>query len=97
MCKKIIAFVLLAAMLLSVLAGCGNQGYLSAEQAQKVALKDLGIKASQAESIHTHVGADASGAPAYSIHITVDGEGYEYLIRAADGEILDVIQGDIQH
>lgn len=93
--KKLIAFVLLAAMLLS-LAAC-SKGYLTPEQAQKVALKDLGIRASQAESVHTHVGADENGAPAYSIHITVDGEGYEYLIRAADGEILKVQQGDIQH
>ena len=94
--KKIIAFVLLAAMLLS-LAACGKGDFLTAEQAQKVALKDLGIKASQAESIHTHVGADETGAPAYSIHITVDGEGYEYLIRAADGEILSIVQGELDH
>jgi len=95
--KKIITFALLAALLLSLFAGCGKNDFLTAEQAQKVALKDLGIKASQAESIHTHVGSDENGAPAYSIHITVDGEGYEYLIRAADGEILAVKKGDIQH
>ena len=95
--KKIIAFVLLATLLLGVLAGCSKNEFLTAEQAQKVALKDLGIKASQAESMHTHWGTDESGAPTYSIHITVDGEDYEYLIRAADGEILTVKQGDIQH
>lgn len=87
--KKTLIFVLLLALVLSLFAGCGNKDFLEAEDAQKIALKDLGIKEADAESIHVHVGQMEEG-PAYSIHIDYDGQTYEYVILAATGEILSV-------
>lgn len=86
--KKVLIFVLLLALVVSLFAGCGKD-FLDAEDAQKIALKDLGIKEKDAESIHVHVGEMPEG-PAYSIHIDYAGQTYEYVILAATGEILTV-------
>lgn len=84
--KKVLIFVLLLALVTSLFAGCGKQ-FLESEDAQKIALKDLGIKESQAEAIHIHVGQLTEG-PAYSVHIEYEGITHEYVILAATGEIL---------
>ena len=84
--KKALIFILLLAMVVSLFAGCGKD-FLESEDAQKIALKDMGIKEADAESIHVHVGQMTQG-PAYSIHINYEGQTYEYVILAATGEIL---------
>ena len=91
--KKLIAILLLLALSISLLAACGKD-FLSAEQAEKIALKDLGIKAKDADNIHTHVGQVAEG-PVYSVHVDYNGQTYEYVILAASGEILssDIVEG----
>lgn len=91
--KRIIVCVLLLALTVSLLAGCGK-GFISAEEAQKVALKDLGIKENQAEGIHVHGGEREEGL-VYSIHIDYQGQTYEYVILADNGEILstDIVEG----
>ena len=86
--KKVLIFVLLLALVMSLFAGCGKK-FLESEDAQKVDLKDLGIKEADAQSIHVHVGQMAEG-PAYSIHIEYEGVTHEYVILAATGEILSV-------
>ena len=86
--KKMLVFMLLLALIVSLFAGCGN-GFLDANDAQKVALKDLGIKAKDAESIHVHIGEMPEG-PSYSIHIDYEGLTYEYVILATTGEILQI-------
>lgn len=86
--KKVLIFVLLLAMAVSLFAGCGKD-FLEAEDAQKIALKDLGIKEKDAENIHVHVG-DMDSGPAYSIHIDYEGQTYEYVISATTGDILVV-------
>ena len=91
--KKIIAIILLLALFVSLLAGCGSK-LLTSEDAQKVALKDLGIKEKDADNIHVHIGNTPEG-PAYQIHIDYEGQTYEYMILAATGEILSTgtVQG----
>lgn len=84
--KRWIAIVLLLVFALGLFAGCGKK-FLTAEDAQKVALKDLGIKEKDADGIHVHVGESAEG-PAYSIHIEYQGQTHEYVILAISGEIL---------
>lgn len=86
--KKVLIFVLLLALVMSLFAGCGKD-FLESEDAQKIALKDLGIKEADADSIHVHVGQMTQG-PAYSIHIEYEGITHEYVILAATGEILSV-------
>ena len=87
--KKIIAIVLLLTLCISLLAGCGNKAFIDANDAQKIALNDLGIKAKDADSIHIHVGQEAEG-PAFSVHVDYEGLTYEYIILAANGEIKSV-------
>lgn len=87
--KKVLIFVLLLALTVSLFAGCGKKAFLESEDAQKIALADLGIKEKDADSIHIHVGEMAQG-PAYSVHVDYDGQTYEYVILAANGEILSV-------
>ena len=81
--KRLIALLLI---LVLVLVGCADQdGPLTAEDAQKIALDHAGVK--RAESIHTHVVSDQEH-PCYNIHLTIEGVSYEYLIDAITGEIL---------
>lgn len=91
--KKALIFILLLALTVSLFAGCGKD-FLEAEDAQKIALKDLGIKEKDADGIHVHVGEMAQG-PAYSVHVEYQGETHEYVILAATGEILsaDIVDG----
>lgn len=95
--KRVISVLVLAALLLTLLAACGNKGFITAEQAQKIALKDLGIRASQADDIHTHAGTLADGTPIYNIHVTVQGVDYEYVIQANGGEIISANIGSGAH
>lgn len=87
--KKVFVFLLLLALTVNLFAGCGNKAFLESEDAQKIALDDLGIKEKDAESIHIHVGEMEEG-PAFSVHIAYNGLTYEYVILAATGEILTV-------
>ena len=94
--KRILAALLLAALLLCALAGCKKEEntFVSQEKAQQIAMEDLGVTAAQVTEMHTHAG-EYEGDPAFSIHITVGGRSYEYVIRAGDGKILHV--GDSNH
>lgn len=87
--KKTIILILLLALVVSLFAGCGEKKFLEAEDAQKIALEDLGIKEKDAESVHIHVGEVEEG-PAFSVHIEYEGKTYEYVILAATGEIVTV-------
>lgn len=84
--KRVLIFVLLLALTVSLFAGCGK-AFLSDKDAQKIALKDLGIKEKDADGIHIHVGQQTQG-PVYSVHVEYQGETHEYVILATTGEIL---------
>ena len=86
--KKALVLILLLALTVSLFAGCGK-AFLDAEDAQKIALEDMGIKEKDADNIHVHVGDMAQG-PSFSIHIDYQGQTYEYVILATTGEILIV-------
>ncbi len=91
--KKVIACILLLALTVSLLAAC-CQKFISAEKAEKIALKELGIKAEDADGIHTH-GAETPNGPAYSIHVEYEEQTHEFVILAATGEILSsgIVEG----
>lgn len=87
--KRIFATFLLAVMLLSLLAGCGNKKteVLTAEEAQAVALEHAGLTKDQATDIHTHIVTE-NGTPCFSVHITSTQGDYSYVISVVDGSIL---------
>ena len=85
--KKLIAVFLLIALL----AGCSEKtGPLSVADAEKIVLDHAGVK--RAESIHTHI-VSGEENPCYSIHVTIEGTSYEYLVDAITGEILSYGEG----
>ena len=85
--KRFIALIILAALLLPVLAACGETAFITPEKAQKITLKAMGYRASQVDQIHAH-GGTYQGEACYSIHVVVDGVTHEYIIRATDGQIM---------
>ena len=96
MIKRILALALLACLVLALLAACGkNDGVISAEKAQKIVLEHLGVASNQA-TMHIHTG-DYEGRPCYSIYATVEGKTWEYLVDAATGEILSVLETKHSH
>ena len=84
--KKVFATILVLILVTGVFTGCGKK-FLDTADAEKVALQDLGIKAKDADSIHTHGGQGENG-PIYSVHVEYEGQTYEYIIQAIDGKIL---------
>ena len=82
--NRIIAVISLA-VLLCLLSGCGSD-VMTAQEAEALALSEMGRKASEVDDIHTHVITE-NGTPCYQIHITIGEEEYEYTITA-EGDIL---------
>ncbi len=93
--KRMIAIAVLACMLLALLVGCGS-GNITAEKAEKIALKDLGVSARKADSVDVHTGT-FDGMPCYSVYITVDGHHWIYMIDFTNGEILSATESDTGH
>lgn len=86
---RIFAILLVAAMLLCVLTACGGGAdVITSEQAQKIAIKEAGLKSADVTDVHTHIVTE-DGTPCYNVHITADGKEFSFVIRAADGEILN--------
>lgn len=94
--KKIMTAILAAALLVALLAGCGSKA-LSADDAKKVVLKDLGVTESQVTDIHVHIANSDDGTACYSIYLTVNGKQMEYLIHGITGEILSSGEGSHSH
>ena len=85
---RLVAILLLAALVLSVFTGCGGKsGVLTGEDAQKIALEEAGLTADQVTDVHTHIVTE-NGVPCYSVHITAGEEEFSILINAGTGEII---------
>ncbi len=90
---RVIAILLLFAMLLPVMAGCGSKTkVVSQEQAQKIAMEEIDIAEDQVTDVHIHVVTE-SGIPCYSVHLTTDEGDFSVVIHAGTGEVLDVASG----
>lgn len=88
--KKLLLIGMIAALMLSVFTACGAQkqtAFITGDQAQQIALDDLGITGNDVSDIHIHVGEMDQG-PSFSVHFTYAQQEYEYVILAADGTIL---------
>lgn len=91
--NRMIAMIVLAAVMLCLLAACGKEEskYLTAEVAQKVAMEAAGVSEKEVSDVHPHVG-EIDGIPHYNIHLTLkDGTEYEIVINALTGEIVSGI------
>lgn len=61
---------------------------VDAAGAEEIAFADAGVEADKAERIRTEAERE-NGEAVYEVSFTVDGVEYEYLIREADGTILE--------
>ena len=84
--KKLLAVLVAAVMLLTVLTACGGDKAISAEKAQEIAMEDAGLTAKDVDDVHAHV-TTYENTPCYNIHITVGSTEYNYNI-SSNGEIL---------
>ena len=96
MTKRIIAILLMTCMALALLAACDTTGAIDDQKATEIALKDMGIKESQAEEIHAHVG-EREGVAGFNVYITYNGEQTAYFIHGKTGEILYKGAGSHSH
>ncbi len=86
---RVIALLLLVALLLSVTAGCGSKAEIvSQEKAQQIAIEEIGITQDQVTDAHIHV-TTVDGIPCYSVHITTANGEFSVVIHAGTGEVLD--------
>ncbi|MBE6944210.1 MAG: hypothetical protein E7453_08175 [Ruminococcaceae bacterium] len=93
----IVAVVVLLGIIIAVAAGSSNNdGPLTPDEAKKVVLRDLNVKASEADSVHVHTTTEGSKA-CYLIYVSVDGENWEYTVDGFTGEILKKTKNDHGH
>lgn len=86
--KRIFAILLLAALMLSLLAACGEKAsVITGDLAQKIAAEAAGLADLSNADIHTHIG-EQDGIPCFNVHITVGEKEYSFAISATDGKII---------
>jgi len=95
MTKKIIALLLLCCTIFCLLAACKDDGIIEPEEAQAIALKDMGISADQAE-IHVHVSGNKD-VPCFLVYVTYQGKTMAYTINAIDGTIVSKNESNHSH
>ena len=84
--KRIIATVLLVVLCLSLFA-CGKKDTtISTAEAQKIALKEIGMTADQVDDIHVHA-TQYEGVACYQMHITAGDDVY-YVYIDQTGKVL---------
>ena len=83
--KKLITMILALLMCLSLLVAC-NDGSVTAEEAQKIALEYSDLKASDVYDIHTHI-IDQNGSPCYQTYMTTEKGKITVVIGAASGVV----------
>ena len=93
MAKKIIAMVLMACLLCSMLAGCKSK--ITSDQALQIVMDDLGDASSMVSSTHVHNGTH-DGKPCFNIYVTVNGVSLAYVVSET-GKILSKGAGDHSH
>lgn len=94
MTKRVISILLATVLVLGLFAGCGGNKALTPEQAQKLVLKDLGVK--QADSVDYHV-TTVDGKVCYAIFVSVENHHWQYTVVGATGEIVDKVENAQGH
>ena len=89
MAKRMLALLLLVVLAVSLLAACGKKDtFLTAEEAQKIAMEAVGVSKKEVADAHPHTGT-IDDIPHYNIHLTLkDGTEYEIIINALTGEVV---------
>jgi uncharacterized membrane protein YkoI len=92
--KSVIALLLLVVMAFGLLTACADTKMLTEEEAKKVALDAVGLKAEDVGQIDVHA-SQMTDTVAYSIFFSHDGENYSFIIDGKTGLIVQ--QGNEAH
>ena len=84
--KRIIATVLLVVLCLSLFACSKKDATITTEEAQKIALQEIGMTADQVDDIHVHA-TQYEGVACYQMHITA-GDDVFYVYIDQTGKVL---------
>lgn len=85
--KRMTATLLLVALSLTLFAACGKKNAtITTAEAQKIALKEIGMTAAEVDDIHVHA-TQYEGAPCYQMHITA-GDDVFYVYIDQTGKVL---------
>ena len=84
--KRIIATVLLVVLCLSLFACSKTTAAITTEEAQKIALKEIGMTAAEVDDIHVHA-TQYEGVACYQMHITAGDDVY-YVYIDQTGKVL---------
>lgn len=95
--KRMIAFLLLAVMLLGALAACGKNEPLSDEDVKQIVIDHIGAEGREITDIHSHIAETDDGQVCFNVFVTVKGKSYTYQVHAVTGEILSVTEGGHSH
>lgn len=88
--KRIIAALLLVVLSLTLFA-CGKKNAaISTEEAQKIALQEIGMTAAEVDDIHVHA-TQYEGVACYQMHITAGDEVF-YVYIDQTGKVLHTQQ-----
>ena len=86
--KRMIALLLSSVLLLSLLAGCGDPEYISAEKAKEIAIGDTYYTLEDAGNMTAEL-IEEEEAAYYTVSFTIEGLDYVYKLDAKTGEILE--------
>lgn len=86
--KRLIALLMLAALTLSLLAGCGGPVYIGEEKAKQIAMEDTYFGIEDAQNMTVEL-TEEEDAAYYTVSFTIEGMDYVYKLDAATGEILE--------
>ena len=86
--KKMIYYLIAAALCALLLAGCGaEQGMIGKDAAKKIALEDAGFTEDQVKRLKVKIDKETIGVSKYEVSFKVGGTEYEYEINAETGKI----------
>ena len=96
MTKLIISLLMIAVLMVGMLAACGKDGPLTAEDAKKVVLNDLGVKERNVDSIDVHM-TPIGDSMGYIVYVSMGEEHLQYVVDGITGEILHKEETDEGH
>lgn len=94
--KRLICVLLMACALLSLAACDSKSEIISAADAQKIVLEEMGMTGITQKQMHTHVSMK-DDIVYYNVYVSVGGVNVEYRIDGVTGEILHKGESDHSH
>ncbi len=96
--KRILAILLLAAVLMGALAACSSNELLTEDEVKKIVTDHACADGAKATSVDFHgIGETEDGQVCFQVYITVNGKTFLYQVHATSGEILSVAESSHSH